>query len=1365
MWKNGTTSEHFSLQKLIRSIGKPSIFYLYVDCAHRLQLDEVLSITEKVVVRVHDLVTCLPPSLEWSCGREVSYPPTPISSRDSSPQPQTLSDPGLDFSDVERHQKDLETAALTRHRGNTDSNNVTHNHSNNNNSSNPNNNNNNNSSTKNNNNNNNNNNSNENCAAPGQTKVVVLSYPRYCRYRALLRRLDGAEPNWLCSSIAAALGGFTAHPGTRVLFCRDTFDYPDLETHELLCNHLAPKLKGRPRRKRKKRSVSPAGESSNESEASVASTANLTSAPSTPAKSTTSSTGELSACKGTADRKTSAEEKKFVGDVHNFMTSRNTPLGKIPLLGYRQIDLFLFYTKVQDLGGYDKVSANRLWKTIYDELGGAVGSTSAATITRRHYEKLLLPYERCQKGEEFKVLKQVGRPRTKTSSVSEASEEEVKREIESPQPSETPPPADGNSTTALTSPPLQSILSSSSYLASSGDSKAIPTRPESASSSSSSKTSSLRSVRVKPERLKSLNTMIATCNSQVSPVSSSSPTTTSMMTTTTIMMTSTTTTTTTMTSNSTSSSSSSLVSSPAGTPPASAVNAASNQQHSVLEKQLNSPLISQQVPPPCSPTGLPVSTVTTNATTVVTLTPPPEKDMKEIKLDSKQTSLLAQGKENIPLFEEKGAIFVQDKPRSPEVIDLETENESGSRDKLIIPSFKKRKLEILREGGLEVTAVELDSRPSVIQPTSTPNHTIPMTTPTTTTPPASVTTGPSPCSTPVSVFSPAKQEEKPSFASPPKIIPKLINVTVTPDIGHMMPRTEDLSSHRQNPHFPVHAKQQTPHANGSPPISLQTPSSHNNSRVMNVGSASHSPLLQYYGSTSVSLPPSSPHAGLSPSPLNYQFVPPSLPMMPLPNGRAHPPMVTQGKSIFAKTGESRVYGDPRDYITVPKYVPSSIPQPHVSRNHIGVPALSVPRCNSTDNQAVGALDLSRQPNSSSRTNLEIVKVPVVPRPTPLNLETHNRTGGFISATELVMSKPPESRKNINSNNLYIPGPPLMPSSNAAAPGGYLNVLDNRTMTSNNLEITLVSPKKGVNMVGLPELSPPIVRSNNVIQPPPPSIPMQRRHPLPPQLSPQPQPSPQQQHHLNGKYPLRMPAEPISPYTPRKPSTLSSSGSSMHHPVIPNVPNLSHLSSSYGKPTQVAGGTSYQQQYAMEQKRKAEAAAIAASNSREQQQRRINVNDKISMQQQLRLDASIASKQQQQQHQQQQSRDAEARRHSMPNIPTSYIPAMPPTSNPAFLAHQLVASSNGTSAGGKYLPILDPSMYYPAFYNGLFPGGPIPASAAAAPTPFLPPELANAYYKELFSGPATAQQTRLAALVAQQSLAPQQQQHHQHAGSK
>ena len=156
-----------------------------------------------MVVRVHDLVTWLAPSLEWSWGREVSYPPTPLSSPESSPlkpdlgQPQVLTDPGIDFSDVDKQQQEFES----------------------------------------------NHNSVKRFDGSIQTKVVVLSYPRYCRYRALLRRLEGSEPSWLWSSVAAAVGGFTVNPGTRVLFCRDTFDYPDLETHELLCNHLGKSLK------------------------------------------------------------------------------------------------------------------------------------------------------------------------------------------------------------------------------------------------------------------------------------------------------------------------------------------------------------------------------------------------------------------------------------------------------------------------------------------------------------------------------------------------------------------------------------------------------------------------------------------------------------------------------------------------------------------------------------------------------------------------------------------------------------------------------------------------------------------------------------------------------------------------------------------------------------------------------------------------------------------------------------------------------------------------------------------------------------------------------------------------------------------
>lgn len=72
-----------------------------------------------------------------------------------------------------------------------------------------------------------------------RTGVVVLSYSRYCRYRGLLKRLEGVHNEWLRNKLIKALGGFTTTcRTTKILFCKDTFDYPELEGHELLCNHL-----------------------------------------------------------------------------------------------------------------------------------------------------------------------------------------------------------------------------------------------------------------------------------------------------------------------------------------------------------------------------------------------------------------------------------------------------------------------------------------------------------------------------------------------------------------------------------------------------------------------------------------------------------------------------------------------------------------------------------------------------------------------------------------------------------------------------------------------------------------------------------------------------------------------------------------------------------------------------------------------------------------------------------------------------------------------------------------------------------------------------------------------------------------------
>lgn len=91
-------------------------------------------------------------------------------------------------------------------------------------------------------------------------------------------------------------------------------------------------------------------------------------------------------------------EEQFLKHLYLFMKKRDTPIERIPNLGFKQIDLFLMFKTVNDLGGYHQVTSHQLWKRVYNTLGGNPRSTSAATCTRRHYEKLLLPYECHLKG-------------------------------------------------------------------------------------------------------------------------------------------------------------------------------------------------------------------------------------------------------------------------------------------------------------------------------------------------------------------------------------------------------------------------------------------------------------------------------------------------------------------------------------------------------------------------------------------------------------------------------------------------------------------------------------------------------------------------------------------------------------------------------------------------------------------------------------------------------------------------------------------------------------------------------------------------------------------------------------------------------
>ncbi|XP_041371233.1 AT-rich interactive domain-containing protein 5B-like isoform X2 [Gigantopelta aegis] len=237
-------------------------------------------------------------------------------------------------------------------------------------------------------------------------KVVVMSFAQYCRYRSIMKRLEHVQDQWLKHTIVSAIGGITSPThNCHVMFCRDTFFHPELEEFELRCDHFAPNLKGRPRKKKSanKGSTQDSDSYEEESDSSIHQTLGgfgMSASSISLAKQRT----RRESCKNGIrwNRNTTREEQHFLASLHKFMRNRQTPIDRVPNLGFKQINLYLFYVNAKKLGGYEEITKKRLWKSLYDMMGGHASSTSAATCTRRHYEKLLLPFERHENGDGHK---------------------------------------------------------------------------------------------------------------------------------------------------------------------------------------------------------------------------------------------------------------------------------------------------------------------------------------------------------------------------------------------------------------------------------------------------------------------------------------------------------------------------------------------------------------------------------------------------------------------------------------------------------------------------------------------------------------------------------------------------------------------------------------------------------------------------------------------------------------------------------------------------------------------------------------------------------------------------------------------------
>ncbi|XP_069755379.1 AT-rich interactive domain-containing protein 5B [Narcine bancroftii] len=301
------------------------------------------------------------------------------------------------------------------------------------------------------------------CASSGfkddRPQVKVLSYPQYCRYRAIRKRIQKASAGCVDEAQLLALGGILlVNKNTKILYCRETFEHPTLGNNKSICDEFAPRiltrslagrvvrtrlqitsrpqaltllhyqltgatvLKRRTRKKKKPRVTkgdeSPLREIRQLSQSDAKEEKDKV-------ESESMATGNAQVNQADNPSELLSAEQHFLKALHSFMCDRNTPIARIPHLGFKKIDLFVMFTVTQRLGGYEAVTARRLWKQIYDELGGNPGSTSAATCTRRHYERLILPYERYLKGEEHKPLPPA-KPRKHTTSTSEDSEKDVR---------------------------------------------------------------------------------------------------------------------------------------------------------------------------------------------------------------------------------------------------------------------------------------------------------------------------------------------------------------------------------------------------------------------------------------------------------------------------------------------------------------------------------------------------------------------------------------------------------------------------------------------------------------------------------------------------------------------------------------------------------------------------------------------------------------------------------------------------------------------------------------------------------------------------------------------------------------------------
>ncbi|CAH2237850.1 jg803, partial [Pararge aegeria aegeria] len=164
----------------------------------------------------------------------------------------------------------------------------------------------------------------------------------------------------------------------------DTFEYPELEGHEFVCNHLAPKLKGRPRGRRRRAPRSRSRSRSPDSRSSD-SEARRTPETRTPRRLSLRNGPEKHSDEEEEVEKKpeeAAKDEAFLQQLREFFTRK----GEVLKISHsvRNLSLRSLYVATISMGGYDAAGRCQFWRRNYNE---------KASKVRRLYERYLLQFE------------------------------------------------------------------------------------------------------------------------------------------------------------------------------------------------------------------------------------------------------------------------------------------------------------------------------------------------------------------------------------------------------------------------------------------------------------------------------------------------------------------------------------------------------------------------------------------------------------------------------------------------------------------------------------------------------------------------------------------------------------------------------------------------------------------------------------------------------------------------------------------------------------------------------------------------------------------------------------------------------------